>query len=93
MARAANFSTHLLNCFNTLPPSYNSLFATSVSGFRLTYALDTLIGRRKLSEVDNVKKEQYDPIKFQKFTISSIFHWVGGKKKPLKLIPQNMLYH
>lgn len=82
MARAANFSTHLLNCFNTLPPSYNSLFATRVSGFLLTYALGTLIGRRKLSEVDNVKKEQYDPIKFQKFTISTIFHWIGKKKNP-----------
>lgn len=82
MARAANFSTRLLNCFNTLPPSYNSLFATSVSGFRLTYALDTLIGRRKLSEVDNVKKEQCDPIKFRKFTISTIFHLVGEKKAP-----------
>lgn len=90
MARAANLSTHLLNCFNTLPPSYNSLrlyegskvCQASVSGFRLTYALDTLMGRRKLSEVDNVRKEQYDPIKFQKFTISTIFHWVGGKKSP-----------
>lgn len=83
MARAANFSTHLLNCFNTLPPSHNSLFATSASGFRLTYALDTLMGRRKLSQVDNVRKEQYDPTKFQKFSISIIFHRVGVKKKPL----------
>lgn len=82
MARAANFSTHLLNCFNTLPPSYNSLFATSVSSFRLAYALDTLMGRRKLSEVDNVRKEQYDPIKIQKITVSTIFHWVGEKKAP-----------
>lgn len=64
MARATNFSTCLLNCFNTLPPSYNILFATSVLGFRLTYALDTLMASRKLSEADNVRKEQYDPIKF-----------------------------
>lgn len=85
MARAANFSTHLLNCFNTLPPSYNSLFATSVSGFRLTYALGTLMGRRKLSVVDNVRKEQYDPIKFQNSLFLLFFTGLGEKKKKIPL--------
>ena len=57
MARVANFSACSLNCFNTLPPSHNILFATSMSAFHLTYALDMLMARQKPTEADSMTKE------------------------------------
>lgn len=65
-----------------MPPLYNILFAQLPSGLCLTYALGMLMAWRKWSEVDNMRKEQYNPIKDLSFL--GLYGW--GKGRRLKLI-------
>lgn len=62
------------------PPLYNILFAQLASGLCLTYVLGMLMAWRKLSEVDNMRKEQYNPIKDWMLLCLGLYDWGKGRR-------------